>query len=123
MFELVKLDNPPEYSSIWTGRVMYGDRCVCKLDTWGFSSCAVRNLHDFDTYNLKHAGIDKFFDWLGDLLAGSYVIRDAYFLLSDSQLTNMPDIKKVKGVKKVDSFTNKSHGPNDVHLFRWTKGE
>ena len=97
---------------------------VCRIETWAFRSCACFLLQEFDpdiqTWTKEQC--DYFWNWISqhdkDL---SYYPDEIYFLLSDTQLKRFPRFYKRKEIRLRDRFTNKSHGPNDVYLFRYSK--
>lgn len=96
---------------------------LCRMDTWGFSSCAVHILH---TFNLGYGeDLVDLFNYLmhEDTNVGTgYRPKEIYFLLSSVQARkdDFQTLLKNEHVKKVDSFSNKSHGPNLVHLYRFS---
>lgn len=101
---------------------------ICTIHTWGFSSCAVFNLMNFTNSlgDAKNAAFsaDEFYTFLGSLMP-DWKPKEAYFLLSTQQLecTLLQKLVKHKEVKLRDRFTNKSHGPNEMFLYRWSAGK
>jgi hypothetical protein len=97
---------------------------VCKIETWAFGSCACFALSRFnDGYNFRYdaENIDKFFEFVCSL-DEDWKPREFYFLLSKSQLAQdkLKFLYKHPNVKLRDVFSNKSHGPNKVYLFRYS---
>jgi hypothetical protein len=93
---------------------------LCQIETWAFHSCACFLLQAFEPA-MAYENIDKFYEFLTGDLDLSWQPNEIYFLLSDTQLTRYAALHKRKDVKLRDRFTNKSHGPNDVYLFRYSK--
>ena len=103
---------------------------LCRVETWGFDSCAVMCLMGWNNYieNLYVDCItpDEMFRELNEKVGSSdwwgYRPGEAYFLISTSQLQR-EFFKKIVANPNVslrDKFKNKSHGPNDVFLYRWS---
>lgn len=131
MFQLTKVAAIPGGSGdILKIEVVPGDGGVnwpiCFVETWGFNSCAVLNLRSFRALNSelsKKFSADDFFAFLREVHKPSWAPREAYFLVSDTQLKSNEWLKKIvrhPNVKRKDRFENKAHGPNHVHLFRWS---
>jgi hypothetical protein len=103
--------------------------CICMVETWGMGSCAVMNLYNFCYYipDMKKF-VKDLFNWLSTQDEQGHKPKEAFFLLSDSQLNKgaypfTHALATHPSVRRRDRFSNKSHGPNDVHLFRWSYGK
>jgi hypothetical protein len=108
---------------------------LCMVETWGMGSCAVMNLYNFTYFlpeNAHKGDMKKFvkdlFNWLVTQDEQGHKPKEAFFLLSDSQLSKVSypfthALATHPSVKRRDVFSNKSHGPNKVHLFRWSLGK
>lgn len=112
-------------------KIFYNDTFLCNVHTWGFASCGVLNLQNF-SYSLYALEIKDFpefakgfFEFLETVNDPSWKPKEAYFCLSDGQLTNdwINALCKHPEVKRRDRFYNKSHGPNHMNLFRWSKAK
>lgn len=108
------------------GQVRYKNETICTVKTWGFSSCAVWQLQDWYTWNMAKGYTPEqfweFFTTKMDGLDGDWLPTEIYFLVSDGQ-RNTEAFKKlvsVPNVRRIDKFLNKAHGPNHVHLYRWS---
>lgn len=107
------------------GTVLFNEQRVCEIETWAFHSCACFllqywNVSVVKNWNRKTA--TEFWNFLtkkhGKL---NWHPDEVLFLISDSQMGGLKPIWKRKDVRLRDRFTNKSHGPNDVYLFRYSK--
>lgn len=101
---------------------------LCYLRTWGFSSCAVWMLDNFITWNFNDNRFDadqfwEFFKTKPEGLGEDWLTCEVYFLLADPQLGSLKKLIEHPNVRKRDKFLNKAHGPNRVHLFRWSNEE
>jgi hypothetical protein len=126
MFELKNVKAMEGHSG-YTGVIYYKGQKVCGVHTWGFSSCGVLNLQGFGYPEIKEIDTfaKEFFLFLRTVHDPHWKPCEAYFCLSDGQLTH-PWIKalcKHPEVKRRDRFYNKSHGPNHMNLFRWSKAK
>ena len=106
----------------YTDSVDDGFYQFCKIETWGFRSCACFHLHSFESSLVSRIDATEFWTYVTETLGAelSYNPKEVYFLLSDTQLPRMEKLWDIPNVKKVDSFMNKAHGPNRVHLFRYS---
>lgn len=112
-------------------KIYYKETFLCNVHTWGFASCGVLNLQNF-AYSLYALEIkdfpkfaNEFFEFLSTVNKPSWQPKEAYFCLSDGQLTNdwINALCKHPEVKRRDRFYNKSHGPHNMNLFRWSKAK
>ena len=104
------------------GTVLKDGTQVCKIETWGFSSCACFILKSFSSYKIGTICPTEFWNFITSTdHALSWYPNEVYFLLAQDQLPAWKKFYKHKGVKLRDRFTNKAHGPNDLFLFRYSK--
>lgn len=108
--------------------IMYKGRCVCVVNTWGFASCGVLNLYSFGYPEVDDPKkfAEEFFAFLETVNKPSWQPKEAYFCLADTQIATSAWIRalcKHSEVKRRDRFYNKSHGPNHMNLFRWSKAK
>jgi hypothetical protein len=128
MFELKNM-KPNTDASGYRGAIMYNGRRVCCIDTWGFASCGVLNLFNFGYPDIKKgeekAFADKFFKFLETVNDPHWKPNEAYMFWTDGQLKAdwINALAKHPEIKRRDKFFNKSHGPNNLHLFRWSKAK
>ena len=126
MFEL-KCIMPMEDQSGVRATIMYNGQRVCNVHTWGFACCGVLNLYSFGYPGIKdkQAFAKEFFKFLETVNDPTWKPCEAYLCLSDSQLTQewLRVLCKHPEVKRRDRFYNKSHGPNHINLFRWSKAK
>lgn len=129
MFEL-KNRKANTGASGYTMDISYNGRRLCRVNTWGFASCGVLCLDSFGYLDVKKEEekefADKFFEFLSDVDKDTWKPREAYMCLSDGQMNNQNWISalvKHPQVKRRDRFYNKSHGPNHMNLFRWSKAK
>lgn len=101
--------------------IKLGEYTVCRIVPWLFSSCSVAGLEDFrmcPTLTTKQAVA------LGKLLDthdhGGWVPKEFYFLISDSNIAVLKEFLALPQVKLMDEFANKAHGPNTMHLYRYS---
>lgn len=96
---------------------------ICHVTSWGMGSCAVATLQNWGWSCRVHLHeMDDFFHFICEEVDNDWEPEEFYFLLSDSQIkrefkhfTNHPN------VRLRDKFANKSHGPNRVYLYRYSK--
>ena len=126
MFELKNIKNMEDQSGV-RAAIYYNGQRVCSVHTWGFASCGVLNLYSFGYPDIKDKEkfAKEFFSFLETVYGATWKPCEAYFCLSDVQ-TGFDWIKalcKHPEVKRRDRFYNKSHGPNHMNLFRWSKAK
>lgn len=100
-----------------------GKQYLCYLNTWAFSSCAAFSLQNFGNSALSKEEVDGLFIFLNSEECNTcWSPEEVYFMLSAYQLGTHQgqNLSKHLNVKKVDSFSNKAHGPNSVYLFRYS---
>lgn len=123
-----------QYSSGYVAKIWMRnqgvERHICNIHSWGFNSCAVHNLAGFNSYLPKELldvfDAEEFFKFAGSCFAPDWQAQEVYFLVSDHQLKDYAIVKKLvkhPKVKRRDRFANKAHGPNDVHLFRYSASQ
>ena len=126
MFEL-KLVKKEDYTSGAYGHIKRKSdgRTVCRVESWAFTSCGVGALTQLNSLDFKTADdVQKFFDFVCANVADDWNPNEFYFLVSDNQLkygTSIPLMVKNPNVRKRDKFYNKAHGPNWLHLYRYSK--
>jgi len=96
---------------------------VCHVQTWGMGSCAVATLQQWGYWcRVELNEVDQFFDWLCDNIDTDWQPAEFYFMFSSSQTKNeFKHIVRHPNIKLRDKFENKSHGPNKVQLYRYSK--
>jgi hypothetical protein len=123
MFKAIAIDKGgiPSCSAYYS-IVDANNRRICNLETWGFSSCGVWNLWGFGY--LRNLDADAFFNYLLNTFVEDTTLqwqpKEALFMLSTSQVKELKALVTHKDVKQIDRFYNKAHGPNHLHLFRWS---
>lgn len=126
MFKLI-LNKKKDYTSGEVGHIRRKDteRTLCRVESWAFTSCGIGALTQLNDTNFKTAEeVQQFFDFVCTHVAGDWNPNEFYFLVSDNQLkygTSIPLMIKNPNVKKRDKFYNKAHGPNWLHLYRYSK--
>ena len=110
-----------------TGEVFYkatdalSARRICNVTTWGMNSCAVATLQKWGSYCVVNDDdVESFFNWLNDNVDGDWSPREFYFLLSTRQLKQFKELIHFPNVRLRDKFKNKSHGPNNMYLYRYS---
>ena len=96
---------------------------VCRVESWAFASCGIGALMGFNNTNFQtKEHVAKFFEFVAANVADDWQPDEFYFLLTDSQLKLPANRLMINHphVKKRDVFMNKSHGPNKLHLFRYS---
>lgn len=100
-------------------------RRMCRVESWAFTSCGIGALTQLNNVDFKSAEeVQQFFDFVCANVAEDWSPNEFYFLLSDTQLkygTSVPLMLKNPNVRKRDTFYNKAHGPNWLHLYRYSK--
>lgn len=97
---------------------------VCRVESWGFTSCAVGVITQMSHYmgnTLEE--IDQLFKFICENVAEDWSPNEFYFMVSDYQLKAIGCVQLMvthPNVKKRDVFKNKAHGPNKVHLYRYS---
>ena len=96
---------------------------ICNITTWGMGSCAVATLQEWGyTSRVDAHEVDQFFDWLCANIDNDWQPMEFYFMYSSSQIKRtFKHFVKHPKVKLRDKFENKSHGPNHVYLYRYSK--
>lgn len=108
----------------WIKRTSDG-HTMCRVESWAFTSCGIGALTQLN--NAKFSSMDEvsaFFNFVCANIAEDWTPNEFYFLVSDHQLewgTSIPLMVKHPNVKKRDKFYNKAHGPNWLHLYRYSK--
>jgi uncharacterized protein YqfB (UPF0267 family) len=126
VFKLV-LNKKKDYTSGEVGEIRHKetDRYVCRVESWAFTSCGIGALTKLNSTNFTSAEeVQAFFDFVCTNVADDWHPNEFYFLVSDNQLkygTSIPLMVKNPNVKKRDKFYNKAHGPNWLHLYRYSK--
>jgi hypothetical protein len=125
MFKLT-LKHKPDGKSGQEGVITWAEtgNSVCNVESWSFASCGVGALTKLSYTRFTSAKqVDAFFNFVCANVADDWNPNEFYFLLTDGQL-KMDNIKFMvnhPNVKRRDVFMNKSHGPNKLHLFRYSK--
>ena len=98
---------------------------VCNVTTWGLGSCALATLQEWGwCARVQLHEVDQFFDWLCTNIDTDWQPNEFYFMFSSSQIKReFKHFVKHPKVKLRDKFENKSHGPNKVFLYRYSKSE
>jgi len=100
-------------------------RTLCRVESWAFTSCGIGALTQLNLSDFKTAEeVQQFFDFVCAKVADDWRPDEFYFLVSDHQLkwgSSIPLMVKNPNVKKRDKFYNKAHGPNWLHLYRYSK--
>ncbi len=105
-------------------KVLHTDKHVFNLETWAFNCCGAISITAL--YNIPpKISVAELMLWLATQNLDGWKTEEIYFLLSCQQLNkeNYPRIAELTAlpeVKKVDCFVNKAHGPNKLHLFRYS---
>lgn len=99
---------------------------VCNVVSWGLGSCAVALLQTWGwCCRLNADELDEFFEFVCDEVDEDWQPEEFYFMLSDKQISHQGFHILVEhpNVKLRDKFANKSHGPNKVLLYRYSKAK
>lgn len=99
---------------------------VCKVVSWGLGSCAVALLQNWGwCCRLDKADLDAFFEFVCLKVDADWQPQEFYFMLSDCQIRHQgfENLVEHPNVKLRDKFANKSHGPNKVLLYRYSKAK
>jgi hypothetical protein len=96
---------------------------VCNVTSWGMGSCAVATLQNWGwTCRVRLDELDSFFHFICEEVDEDWKPCEFYFLLSDSQKRReFKHLIQHPNVRLRDKFVNKSHGPNKVYLYRYSK--
>jgi hypothetical protein len=85
------------------------------------NSCAVATLQGWGSYcAVNDDDVESFFNWLDSNVDGDWSPREFYFLLSTYQLKEFKSLIAFPNVRLRDKFENKSHGPNNMFLYRYS---
>jgi len=120
----------PKFSVVWTndgsydpnkqGKIQFNNVTLCKIETWGFHSCACFHLHSFSMGGM-HLDMEKFWEFVLNPDQLAYYPKEVYFLLSTTQRDKYGFLWNVPHLKSVARFTNKAHDPNDVFLYLYSR--
>lgn len=104
--------------------VFWNERNVALLQTWLFSSCATWGISGMSLLLLEeqkvHGTLEKVLNALCSAPDMDWYPKEIYFQVSDSQIMHYGPIPESTNIRKIDVFNNKSHGPNKVHLYRYS---
>lgn len=102
---------------------VFGKTRICSVTTWGMASCAIATLQEWGYSSRVYADeVDQFFDWLCVNVDNDWQPTEFYFMFSTKQKDRyFKHFIKHPNVKLRDKFENKSHGPNHVYLYRYSK--
>lgn len=132
------IPNPPTFSfekkAVVPGKagglfvLKLGEIALADYQHWAFDSCGVDSLFNLKTYG--YTGIDKtnmtlfeeyhphLIEWLKTNSPGIWKPQEYLMALSTTQTKQLPKMLQHPCVKEVDSFFNKAHGPNRIHIIR-----
>jgi hypothetical protein len=97
---------------------------ICHVQTWGMGSCAVAILQQWGYWaRVELNEVDQFFEWLCSDVDTDWQPMEFYFMFSPNQKKAYKHFIKHPNVKLRDKFENKSHGPNTVFLYRYSKAK
>lgn len=118
--------------------VNVGEITLCSLDHWALDSCGMVSLFAFTRdYNApdwwrSEANTKEFIKFLKNVkFSDGWDPKEFIFALADWQIKqtestytapSMHHLIADPHVMKLDQFTNKAHGPSDIHLFRLSFG-
>jgi hypothetical protein len=111
------------------GQLWCGDIILCQIEEWLFASCAVHGFSELNIYNPRSYDdplwstklVNALVVWLGETKTGaqgSWPWREALFCITPNQKYHLTALVKHPNVKLIDTFTNKAHGGNLMHLYR-----
>jgi hypothetical protein len=102
---------------------VFGKTRICSVTTWGMASCAIATLQEWGYSSRVHANeVDQFFEWLCINVDNDWQPMEFYFMFSNKQKEKyFKHFVKHPNVKLRDKFENKSHGPNHVYLYRYSR--
>lgn len=107
----------------------YDGKKICEYVSWAFTSCAIDAFQrlsyvayaDVNPFNDKKI-FEKLIEFLRtkcpDNKHTTWKPQEFYFCVDSGQLHYLKALTSHPKVRRVDKFTNKAHGPNDMHLFR-----
>jgi hypothetical protein len=104
--------------------LMDGDKQVCIVEEWAFTSCGVGSLMNFGYSNWwTKENVDRLIELLVKKPChGIHLAKEFYFCLSSAQVSggcgDMNGLLKHPNVKFLDRYVNKAHGPCDMLLYR-----
>lgn len=98
---------------------------ICNVTSWGMGSCAVATLQSWGWgLRIQPDEVDQLLNWLCENIDSDWQPNEFYFLLSSTQIKrSFAPLVKHPNVRLRDKFENKSHGPNKVFLYRYSKAE
>ena len=95
---------------------------ICHVTSWGMGSCAIATLQNWGyTTRVELNEVDQFFEWLCATIDKDWQPMEFYFMFSPNQKKTFKHFIRHPNVKLRDKFENKSHGPNHVYLYRYSK--
>lgn len=118
------------YGGGWT-QIKFEGYQAFTLEEWSLNSCAMANFHKFDGWQSPKAlndplTVDALLKYLRenkDVWYHNWRPREYLFLFSANQIKLFKGFIKNPKVKLIDRWANKSHGPNDIYLFRLSEDQ
>jgi hypothetical protein len=109
-------------SSGCIGSLYCNGQQMCRIEEWMFRSCAVHGFNDFTTWGVEWTRpmVTAMLKWFQEVKGaqGGWPWREVLFCITPSQKESLSGLVKHPNVKLIDTFTNKAHGDNLMHLYR-----
>jgi hypothetical protein len=141
-FSWIDLKAHPEMpkSFQWGGcmrTLCFGGRPICDYIHWGFACCGLDIMQNFKSYHYQHGvpdfanktncdilneNVEELVKFIWDNSLDTWKAREVYMLLSSTQINQLHQFLQDPHIKLLDKFTNKAHGPCDMHLYRLSTG-
>lgn len=98
---------------------------ICNVTSWGMGSCAVAILQQWGwQLRVNKDEVEAFLNFICYEIDSDWQPEEFYFMFSDEQKRRgFKSLIQHPNVRLRDKFKNKSHGPNTVFLYRYSKAD